>query len=629
MERTSAGLQPLDAVSQVPHLEPASLLDAQQRVLTLLAGTSPLADVLGEIARFAEACIPGMLASILYYDHRARCLRRGGYGSLPESFAAAVDGLVPGPDAGSCGTCAYLNERVITEDVFTDPLWAGLHDFCRQYGIRSAWSSPLRRSRDGELLGVFGMYHREVRRPTAKELRLVDHFVHLASIAAERFRDDADKAFDALHDPLTGLGNRRLFESEGARWLSQRHATGAPATIAFLDLDKFKTFNEAFGHLRGDQLLLAFAQRLERCLPGHGPLVRYGGDEFVVFLPCDAEAAREQVDALRTNLRREPLLPDNSIRLTVSCGYQSASAEACDLQELLLQADHAVRRAKAQGGDASVRFTGADSGAIRRRRELAVKLEDAIAHGEIEPHLQPVMRLEDGRPSGFELLFRTSATSLAGCNVAECISVAEEYGLIGTIGQAILRYAMQLSVRESERLRGLLLNVNVSVMQLLRPEFLADVQADLLATGACASAICIEITESQWLDVGGPARDTLMGLHALGFTIALDDFGTGYASLAYLQALPLDAIKVDRRFTASVHQLRSRDAGLCRAMLGMGQAAGLRVVAEGVELPEQAAALRDMGYELAQGYLWHKPMPANLALEWLATFEPVPMAMTA
>jgi diguanylate cyclase (GGDEF)-like protein len=624
-----ATMHQLDAVKQVPHIEPMQVLATQQRVLTLLAGNSPLHEVLGEIARFAEACIPGMSGSILYYDPRARRLRRGGYGRLPDSFAAIVDGLVPGPAAGSCGTCAYLNERVISEDVFTDPLWAGFHDLCQTYQIRSAWSSPLRRARDGELLGVFGMYHAEPRVPSAEELQLVDYFVHLASIAAERYRDDADKAHAATHDPLTGLGNRRLLESLGASYLAQRLEAGNPVTLAFLDLDKFKTFNEAFGHLRGDQLLVAFSQRLQACLPDSGPQVRFGGDEFVVFLPCDPDTARLQLDALRASLRREPLLADHSVRLTVSCGIQSPSPECTDLSDLLLQADHAVRRAKAQGGDSCVRFTGIDSGTIRRRRELAVKLENAIAQREIAPFLQPVVRLEDDRPAGFELLFRTSAPSLAGCNIAECISVAEEYGLIGTIGQAILRYAMQLVVQERVRLEGMVLNVNVSVMQLLRPEFLADVQADLRETGADAQRICIEITESQWLDVGGPARDTLLGLHELGFHIALDDFGTGYASLAYLQALPLDTIKVDRRFTAGVHEQRSRDAGLCRAMLGMGQAAGLRVVAEGVELPEQALALRDMGYELAQGFLWQRPMPAAQALAWLDSLVPSPVAMSA
>ena len=183
-----------------------ALLKAQQRVLAHLAGNSSLAESLAEIARFAEACIPGMFSSILYFDNRAGCLRRGGYGKLPDSFAAIVDGLVPGPASGSCGTCAYRADRVISEDVFTDPLWAGFHDLCREYHIRSAWSTPLKSSRDGSLLGVFGMYHPEVRVPSAADLQLVDHFVHLAAIAAERYRDNCDRVYAAEHDLLTDLG---------------------------------------------------------------------------------------------------------------------------------------------------------------------------------------------------------------------------------------------------------------------------------------------------------------------------------------------------------------------------------------------------------------------------------------
>ncbi len=602
---------------QLPHMAPAALLEAQQRVLSILASSAPLADALSEIARFAEACIPGMFGSILYYDAHRGALRRGGYGALPDSFAAVVDGLVPGPAAGSCGTCAYRNERVISVDVFVDPLWDGFHDLCRQYGIRSAWSSPLQSSRDGSLLGVFGMYHPEPRIPSEEELKVVDYFVHLAAIAAQRHRDDQEKDYAASHDPLTGLGNRRLLDVEGNQWLATCRRRGLPMTVAFLDLDHFKSFNDAYGHLRGDALLSGFAHRLRAALPDAGPLVRFGGDEFLAFLPLDEAQARNKLDALRAGLRSDPFTELDGTTFTVSCGLYTVDKDDADLDKILVRADQAVHQAKARGGNTCASYSLEESQDLLRRQQIAKHLETAMARGQIRAQLQPIMRLTDNKAAGFELLFRTSAADLMGYSIPECISVAEEYGLIHAIGLGILKDAMALSVREAERLRGLILNVNVSVMQLVRSEFLQDVEAALRETGADPSNLCIEVTESHWLDVGGPARGSLLGLDELGFRLALDDFGTGYASLAYLQALPLDSIKIDRRFINGVHDKGSRDAALCRALVSMGQATKLRVVAEGVERREQVSALIDMGYELAQGWLWERAMPEEIAMAWL------------
>ncbi len=618
MNADTARLQALSSSWRVGHLSAEALLEAQQRVLAHLAGNSSLSDSLSEIARFAEACIPGMSGSILYYDDRAGCLRRGGYGKLPESFAAIVDGLVPGPASGSCGTCAYRTERVISEDVFTDPLWAGFHDLCREYNIRSAWSTPLKSSRDGSLLGVFGMYHPEVNVPTAADLQLVDHFVHLAALAAERYRDDRERVYAAEHDPLTDLGNRRQLDTYGPLLLDEYRAAKAPLSIAFIDLDNFKAFNDAFGHHAGDTLLKEVCDRVRTTLKEAKLQVRYGGDELVILLPVGLAEAEEQIIAMQAVLREPIAVGETAPKITASCGIVQVDTSTLDLDSCLAQADEGSRQAKALGGDRCVVLDEGQSTEVLRRRRMLRDLEQAINDGQVEPHFQPVVSLVTGEPQGFELLFRTSAPGLQEASVYDCIVMAEDSGLIHRLGLGVLRFAMDAQVKHREALAGLLLGVNVSVLQLVRRDFADAVATALVESGADAAGIYLEVTESQWLDTGGPARDTLARLKQMGFRLALDDFGTGYASLAYLQALPLDSIKIDRRFVSAIGDGGGRDASLCRALLAMGQATGLVVVAEGVETRAQAGALAALGFDRAQGFLWSEAMPLAGALAWLA-----------
>ncbi|MEY4377360.1 MAG: hypothetical protein RJB26_1910 [Pseudomonadota bacterium] len=618
MDFEAGNLQELATGWGVEHLPAEALLAAQQRVLAHVARNSPLAESLAEIARFAEACIPGMFGSILYYDHRAGCLRRGGYGKLPESFAAIVDGLVPGPASGSCGTCAYRAERVISEDVFTDPLWNGFHELCREYSIRSAWSTPLKSSRDGALLGVFGMYHPEVRVPSAADLQLVDHFVHLAAIATERHRDERERIRAAEHDPLTDLGNRRLLETAGSGLLARHRAAGTPLCLAFIDLDNFKAFNDAFGHHAGDSLLRGVCDRLRATLADAELHVRYGGDELLVFLPFSLEEAEERIVALQAVLREPLAVGDTAPKITASCGIVQIDGTTLDLEACVAQADEASRQAKALGGDRCVVLDEAQSTEVLRRRRMLRDLEQAINDGLVEPYFQPVVNLVSGQPRGFEVLFRTSAPGLQEASVFDCIVMAEDSGLIHRLGLGVLRFAMESQVMHRDALAGMSLGVNVSVLQLVRRDFADAVASALAETGAEAAGIYLEVTESQWLDTGGPARDTLARLKQMGFRLALDDFGTGYASLAYLQALPLDAIKIDRRFVSAIADGGGRDASLCRALLAMGHATGLMVVAEGVETRAQAGALSALGFDRAQGFLWSEPMPLPVALDWLA-----------
>ena len=619
--RTSQPAQPVapeaPTTPSVLSLSPEALLRGQQEVLELIAANAPLAESLTAIARFAERSIPELMASILYYDPKAKRLRSGGYARLPDSFARIVDGLVPGPNMGSCGTSAYTGERVISPDVYQDPRWTIFLPQCEIYGIRAAWSTPLLHSRDGSVLGVFGMYYPTARTPSAADLEFVDHFTHLATLAAERHRDDERQRELANHDALTGLGNRNLLQGQGRASIDAALRTGTPLCLAFIDLDKFKLYNDQFGHIAGDALLRSIGERIQAALTPAEAIVRFGGDEFVVLLREPLEGARDRLRALANDLTRGVGVADSRVSVTFSCGLAELGPAIHDLDTLLFHADEAARRAKALGGDRCEIADTETSRRSRRRLQIARDLQETLDAGRIDPHLQPLMSLVDRRPVGFEMLFRAQHPRLAKALVTECIEVAEETGHIHRLGLEMLAAAFCLAADARKPLGDLTINVNLSVLQIMRSGFVEQVRELAQRFQVNPARICLELTESQWLDTEGPARQTLIDLSRLGFPLALDDFGAGYASLNYLQSLPFTTVKIDRSFISRLNGDRSASA-LCAALLAMGKACDLNVLAEGVETSEQARELQAMGFHLGQGYLWARPMTRQAAADWLS-----------
>ncbi|MEI6615353.1 MAG: GGDEF domain-containing protein, partial [Cyanobium sp. ELA507] len=592
-------------------LPPETLLEGQQAVLEMVASGRALNQSLRAIAEFSERCLPEMMASILYYDPVDRCLRRGGYGRLPESFQEAVNGLVPGPKAGSCGTCAFRSTRVISEDVFTDPLWEDFHEFCRLYGIRSAWSSPLISPTDGSLLGVFGMYYPELRLPSVADLELVDHFTHLANLATERHRRDEERRRQAWEDALTGLGNRHLLQARAGEILEQCHQEGSPLCLAFLDLDHFKLFNDSFGHHLGDKLLQLVGRKLQEELQPFELLCRFGGDEFVVLIKATPDQARERLEELSRSLAAQPLEVEHApARLTLSSGLVDCAIVNWDLAQAIVQADAAARRAKTTGRNRTVLVDGAQLDEVQARLQVAQQLDNATRYELINPHGQPIVDLRTGAPIGMEMLFRPSAGVLEGVSPQRCINVAEETGLIDAIGLRMLRSACTLLRHPRVANSAMVVNVNLSVHQLMREQLVEQAIGLIETEGVAANRICLEITESHWLDTDGPSRRVLTRLLDRGFLLALDDFGTGYASLVLLRAFPFNHVKVDRSFVQNLGETREASA-LCSAMLEMGRACGLQVTAEGVETEEQRRILTELGYIRGQGYLFARPQPED------------------
>lgn len=431
----------------------------------------------------------------------------------------------------------------------------------------------------------------------------------------------------SLHDPLTGLANRRLFERATQAALDRRDRDGGSVQVLLIDLDAFKLVNDTYGHHAGDDLLVLVARRMVNGVRSGDTVARLGGDESAIVCddPNGALDLQRTVERLQLCWAMPFDLHAGTVYTSGSTGVARAEGVGADAESLLREADAAMYRAKATGRggyavyDAGMRHQDAS------RLQLDRALHEALARGQLWVAYQPIVDLGCGRVRGAEALLRWTHPQLGQVPPSEFIPVAEENGLIVPLGLWVLdQVAGQLAAWRSAAIvaEDFTVSVNVSARQInagLARE-VAELQArHRLPTGA----LVIELTESVLLDDGpGPAA-VLQQLRHQGVPLYLDDFGTGYSALSYLARIPLSAIKIDRSFVADLTTSTSREP-VVLAIISMAHALDLRVVAEGVETPEQQDRLRRLGCELAQGYLLGRPVPpAGFAARLL---EPVHIA---
>ena len=380
--------------------------------------------------------------------------------------------------------------------------------------------------------------------------------------------------------------------------------------MLFIDLDGFKGVNDTHGHEIGDELLRQVARRVSGLLRPQDFVARIGGDEFVVVVPgCGAQEANAIAQRILQAFRAPfPLKDDVSASITASIGVANV-APGVSPAEALRQSDTAMYHAKRSGRDQTAEYD-VEARATVSSRTLAVdELRRAIEAGEITPYYQPLWDITHGGEPvlhGYEALARWRRPDGEVIPPAQFIALAEESGLIGTLGRSIFRQ----SVRHLRgwRNRALSVAVNVSVRQLTSDGFADSVIADLIELGIKPGQLCLEITETQVMQAPELSLGALKQLSAAGVSIAIDDFGIGYSSLAYVRDLPAAELKIDQRFVAGLPGNR-KDRAVVRAVVELAHSLGMRTVAEGVETPEQLAMLRELGSDLVQGFLLGRPQP--------------------
>jgi diguanylate cyclase (GGDEF)-like protein/PAS domain S-box-containing protein len=456
--------------------------------------------------------------------------------------------------------------------------------FVRKDGSMVWTSLALTRMDDahGQLTGFVGMVHDITTRKTL----------------------EAELLHQAYHDGLTGLPNRARFR-ERVEHALLRHGTARDrVTILFIDLDDFKAVNDSLGHAAGDRLLQAASERLLNATRGLDIVARLGGDEFGVLLGnvTHDEDAITVASRITVAMAAPFQLDGHEVRVGASIGIARAHGDDT-AEELLRNADLAMYRAKASGKGRYEAFDPAMHAALVERLELESDLRHALERGEIALAYQPVMDLTTGQLAGAEALARWYHPVRGLIPPARFVPLAEQTGLIGPIG----RWALVEACHQAMRWSGsATIAVNVSGRQLEDHGFIFDVADALERSGLVPERLVLEITESVLMRDPQAALERLGALRILGVRIAIDDFGTGYSSLAYLQRFPVNVLKIDKAFVAGVDE--PGGAALARAIVALGNALGLRTVAEGAETPEHAETLRALGCRYAQGYLFGRPM---------------------
>jgi diguanylate cyclase (GGDEF)-like protein len=423
----------------------------------------------------------------------------------------------------------------------------------------------------------------------------------------------ADVREQALTDELTGLANRRHLDQR----LRELEESGQPFGVLLIDLDRFKEVNDSFGHGVGDDLLVAVAGRMTGEVDAAGGLLaRMGGDEFGVVLPgADAAACSRVAASLHAALVESFAVGGMALHVEASLGVAVSPEHGTDAGELLRRADMAMYVAKRGHLGSHVFERGTEDDALVRLQTLE-ELRSALSRDEVVAHYQPQLDLRTGHILGVEALARWQHPERGLLGPGAFIDVAEQAGLVGPLFVRIARCALTDARRWLDRGLALEVSVNVSAHEVQDPTF-PDTVASLLAeAGLPGSVLKVEVTESVLVSNPEHGRVVIDRLRDLGVRLSLDDFGTGYSSLSYLPSLPVQELKLDRSFIASL-LTDPRTAAVVRSTLDLAHQLGLESVAEGIEDPEALGLLADWGCDVAQGYYIAKPMSADHLERWL------------
>ena len=458
------------------------------------------------------------------------------------------------------------------------------------------------RRRDGEFIWA------RTRVSTTEDDGVMLAITHIEDVTEQR-RAAEQLRYAARHDELTGLPNRSYL----MHILEDRLATAEldAVVVLFVDLDQFKVVNDSLGHEVGDELIQVVSERLRSVLREDDVLARFGGDEFIVVLTGEPVDVAER---LRRAVHPPVVVGEHELFVTASIGYSSNHEPGMSPNDLLRDADAAMYRAKARGRDCVEAFEvgGYETGVQALR--TAGELRRGIERGEIVPYFQPIVDLESGRVLGYEVLARWLHPERGLLPPSEFMPLAEETGLLIELGAQILRDSLSQLAQwraSGHRFASCSVSVNVGTRQLIDPNFYDTVIEALAETGIDADSLWLEITETALLADVKAATVALRELRSLGLHLSVDDFGTGYSSLTYLKRFPVEAIKIDRSFVSGLG-IEQEDSTIVEAVVRLGQALGLHVVAEGIESPLQLGRLRELGCDRGQGYLFGRPRPAAL-----------------
>lgn len=481
-------------------------------------------------------------------------------------------------------------EEVLSKPVVNDELWLKVRNLLR--------------------LKAFGD-HRVV------HTLMLEQQLQKRTIDVERFRSamgsDERLLKMANYDPMTGLPNRNLFYTTLQMGLTQAELRGWQLAVCTVDLNDFKSFNDVWGHLIGDQVLAEFCRRLSNCLNVSDTLGRMDGHELALILMIrkGQTGPKQIVDRIREVLREPFRVQEQDVTLTASIGIALYPDDGADAERLIKQASTAMNRAKQAGRDTYRFYTAQMNVEVQARQELETALRGAVRKQAFELYYQPKISLRDGTLCGVEALLRWHRPGLASVPPSVFVPILEDMGLISIVGQwVIASVCKQIACWQRSGLGVSQVAVNVSAQQIAEGDFVQDIQRSLDEHQIEPKWLELELTESSLMFNTPETIASLLALRDLGLKISIDDFGTGYSSLAYLSRFPIDKLKIDIAFIREVPH-NAQDAAITRTIIELAHSLNLQVIAEGVENCEQLAFLTENGCDQVQGYLLSRPLPTK------------------
>ncbi|MBZ9938338.1 EAL domain-containing protein [Mesorhizobium sp. BR1-1-16] len=586
----------------------------QNEILEAIALGTPFGDVALLICRKVEALAP-----------RAKCTLiriKGGRlipiaaPSLPAAYSAKLQGLLIGPNVGSCGTAAWTGRPIEVRDIESDPLWADYRDLATPFGLKACWSTPIMAT-DGSVLATFALYFDEPRGPTARERRLVEACVHLSAIAIER--SDAEEVAYRLasFDPLTGLPNRRSFDAAIGRLCA---TSGALFGLILVGVERLDMLDLGVEELSSENVLRELSLRLQ----GLGPessAFGLGGSLFAVIVsPCaDHERLRQVGLGVLSVLHQSRDWLSVAVDRGVSLGGALFGLDGTTPEVLRQNAELARSASRSDLHSGYAGFKPQLRTAALKRRATYSDVEIALAEERIVPYYQPVVHIDSGRIVGLEALLRMQRRDGSIVAAADFQEVFSDPRLAYNLTDRLIAgVATDVAGWMAAGIECGHVGINVAPADFVGESFVTRLEAALGLTGVPLSKIIVEITEIIFMDdPKHNVADLVDELRQRGIRVALDDFGTGFASLTHLLSFPSDIIKIDRSFIDRL-LTDKRSAVIVKALVDIALKLGKRVVAEGIETQEQADRLLEFGCKLGQGYLFARPADVAVTTERLS-----------
>lgn len=599
----------------------AELFSARNtKILAMIAKGHPAPKIYDEIAYMYEERHPGMRCCMLILE--GDTLMYGGAPSLPQAYCEAIHGAKIGPNVGSCGSASYMGERVLTEDIETDPKWASVKHLALPHGMRSCWSEPVKNAA-GKVLGAFGMYYDYPGLPNDEELNDLVSAVRLVSIIMDRENNLKRIKELAYTDELTGLSSRAQLYISLEKLIKESERNKLSFNLIYLDLDNFKQVNDSLGHDVGDQLLKTIASRLTKIDAEIELSARLGGDEFCIIVREDKDAETQVIELANLCLKtisQPVILSGRKFIPSCSLGIARYPIDGNSLTSLLKAADTALYSAKEQGKNGFAFYKIELTQKAEYRFKMEQYLREAIEHEQITLVYQCQVDIKHQDVVGVEALARWHHPILGNVPPNDFIPIAERIGMIKPLTHWVLKQAAEQAIKwKKQGIHLPRIAVNISPNHFLESSFVNLIEDTLVTTGLDAKSLKLEVTESA-VQIDSANLETFNRLKELGVLIAIDDFGTGYSSFASLKHLHVDVLKIDKYF---INDLLTNEKArhLYSSMIEMGQKLGYEIIAEGVENQAQLALLTELGCDTVQGFLFSRPKDANNTEKCLKKFS--------